>query len=154
MSKRSIGVDISRNHLDAHCLPEGSTRRFTNDPPGFQALIDWIGSDLGCIAYEPTGPWHRDFEEALQDAGLPLRRMNPYRVRCFARALGKSAKTDAIDAEVLARMAETTRHLPLTPVRRQQQRELVKCRFRGSWMGQSLAACPIARTCRRNLPQP
>ncbi len=77
MSKRSIGIDISRNHLDAHCLPEGGTRRFTNDPRGFEALIDWIGPDVDCIAHEPTGPWHREFEETLQDAGLPLKRMTP-----------------------------------------------------------------------------
>ena len=126
MSKRSIGIDISRNHLDAHCLPEGRSRRFTNDPRGFEALIDWVGSDVDCIAHEPTGPWHREFEETLQDAGLPLKRMNPYRVRCFARALGMSAKTDAIDARVLACMADTAHHLPLTPVRSQLQRDLAE----------------------------
>ncbi len=126
MTQHIVGIDISKDHLDAHCLPEGRTERFTNDPPGFKALIDWMGSGLHCVAYEPTGPWHRDFEEALQQAEVPLKRINPYQVRCFAKGLGKRAKTDAIDARVLARMAETVDDLPMTPASSQAQRYLVE----------------------------
>ena len=115
MTKHTVGIDISKDRLDAYCAPEGRAKRFSNDATGFEELIDWVGSGLDCMAYEPTGPWHREFEEALQEAGVPLKRINPYQVRCFAKGLGKRAKTDPIDAQVLARMAETVDDLPLTP---------------------------------------
>ena len=126
MTKHTVGIDISKDHLDAHCMPEGRAERFSNDPAEFEALIDWIESGLDCVAYEPTGPWQRAFDEALQEAGVPLKRINPYQVRCFAQGLGKRAKTDPIDAQVLARMADTVDDLPLTPVSSQAQRDLVE----------------------------
>ena len=57
MKKLTIGVDISKDYLDAHRRPEGSSRRFANSPAGFKALIKWIGADtgsLGRIVYEAT----------------------------------------------------------------------------------------------------
>ena len=126
MTKHTVGIDISKDRLDAYCAPEGRAKRFSNDATGFEELIDWVGSGLDCMAYEPTGPWHREFEEALQEAGVPLKRINPYQVRCFAKGLGKRAKTDPIDAQVLARMAETVHDLPLTPGCSQAQRDLVE----------------------------
>ena len=121
MTRRIVGIDISRNHLDAHCLPEGRTRRFTNDRPGFEALIDWMGSGLHCVAYEPTGPWHRDLEEALQRAEAPLERINPDQLRLFALCLGRQA-----EAQVLARMAETLDDLRLMSASSQAQRDLIE----------------------------
>ncbi len=56
------------------------------------------------VTYEPTGRWHRAFEEALLKAGLPLVRVNPLQARRFAQAIGQRAKTDAVDARVLAQM--------------------------------------------------
>ena len=126
MTKYTVGIDISKDRLDAYCAPDGRAERFSNDTTGFEELIDWIGSGLDCVAYEPTGPWHREFEEALQEAGVPLKRINPYQARCFAKGLGKRAKTDPIDAQVLARMAETVDDLPLTPACSQAQRDLVE----------------------------
>lgn len=126
MTKHTVGIDISKDRLDAYRAPDGSTERFSNDSAGFEELINWIGSGLDCVAYEPTGPWHREFEEALQEAEVPLKRINPYQVRCFAKGLGRRAKTDAIDAQVLARMAETVDDLPLTPATTQAQRDLVE----------------------------
>ncbi|WP_420447552.1 IS110 family transposase [Candidatus Palauibacter sp.] len=57
------------------------------------------------IAYEPTGPGQRDFEDTLLKAGLHLCAINPFQVRSFARSLGRRAKTDAVDARMLATMA-------------------------------------------------
>ncbi len=86
MTHDTIGIDISKAHLDAHAAPEGRTARFSNDAAGFRKLIAWIGPETARVAYEPSGPFHRDFEDALLKAGLPLYAINPYQVRCFARA--------------------------------------------------------------------
>ena len=69
-----------------------------------EALAAWIGSRVGCVVYESTGPWHRAFEESLA-AKLPLSRMHAMRARRFAQVLGQAAKTDAMDAWVLAKWA-------------------------------------------------
>lgn len=93
-------------HLDAHAYPYGDARQFTNTVAGFAALLKWIGQwPVERIAYEATGVYHRAFEQAL--ASLPLVRINPLRARRFAQATGTRAKTDKIDAGILARMAAT-----------------------------------------------
>ncbi len=105
MKQHTVGIDISKAHLDAHRLADGHSAQFDNDPAGFRALIDWIGTPVECVAYEATGPYHRDLEEALSKAKLPLAKVNPWQARCFARATGSRAKTDAVDARKLAQMA-------------------------------------------------
>ena len=99
-----VGVDISKTHLDAYMAPGDKAARFTNDAAGFKALVAWIESPVRAVTYEPTGPWHRAFEEALLKAALPLVRVNPLQARRFAQAIGQRAKTDAVDARVLAQM--------------------------------------------------
>ena len=105
MKQHTVGIDISKAHLDAHRLADGESARFDNDRCGFQALIDWIGNPVECIVYEATGPYHRDFEEALSKAKLPLAKVNPWQARRFAEATGSRAKTDAVDARMLAKLA-------------------------------------------------
>ncbi len=100
----TIGVDISKDHLDAHRWPDGATCRVTNDAKGHKALIRWIGAEIARVAFEPTGPYHGAFERALGRAGVPYAKLNPVRVRRFAEALGTQAKTDPIDASLIARM--------------------------------------------------
>ncbi len=99
-----VGVDISKSHLDAHRLRTGEAAQFGNDAAGFKELAVWIGT-ADCVVHEATGRCHRDFEEALAGAGLPLARANPLRARRFAQSMGRNAKTDAVDAAVLARKA-------------------------------------------------
>ena len=98
----TVGVDISKAHLDAHALPSGRAARFSNDAAGFKKLAAWAGA-TDWVVYASTGPWHRAFEEALAGE-LPLARVNAMRARRFAQALGQEAQTDAADAWVLARM--------------------------------------------------
>ena len=107
MKQHTVGIDISKAHLDAHRLADGHSAQFDNDPAGFRALIDWIGTPVECVAYEATGPYHRDLEEALSKAKLPLAKVNPWQARRFAEATGSRAKTDAVDARKLAQMAAT-----------------------------------------------
>lgn len=102
---QSIGVDISKDTLDVHVHPADLTRRFSNDAKGIKTLIAWLrGIALARIVFEPTGPYHHAFERRLADAGLPLVKVNPRQARRFAEAIGWHAKTDAIDAAMLARL--------------------------------------------------
>ncbi len=126
MTHRTVGIDISKARLDAYAAPGGTAARFTNDPAGFRRLIGWMGPEVDRVAYEPTGPWHRDFEDALLEAGVPLYAINPYRVRCFARSMGRRAKTDAVDARTLARMAAAIDDLRPVSAKSQTQRDLAE----------------------------
>ena len=108
MMKDTIGVDISKDHLDAHRMSDGASRRFANNGAGHKAFMNWL-SHLETvpgmrIVYEPTGPYHRAFERRLAAAGAALVKVNPRRARRFAEATGKLAKTDRLDAAMLARM--------------------------------------------------
>ena len=101
---QSAGVDISKDTIDVYLHPAGAARRLTNDAEGFSALIAWFGRfAISRIVFEPTGPYHRAFERRLGEAGLPLVKINPRQARRFAEAIGRLAKTDAVDAAMLAR---------------------------------------------------
>ena len=112
---QTIGIDISQKTLDVHVHPSGNQRRFSNDASGFAALIAWLGNwTIDRIAYEATGTYHRALEQAI--ATWPLVRINPLRARRFAQATGTLAKTDRIDAAILARLAATL-HPDIRPVK-------------------------------------
>lgn len=104
MTEVTIGVDISKDSLDAHRFPDGAGRRFANSAAGYRSLIEWIGAGVKRVVFEPTGPYHAAFERALSEKGLPLVKVNPRQARRFAEATGKLAKTDPLDAALLARM--------------------------------------------------
>ena len=104
MPNSPVGVDISNTHLDVYVGPAGQAARVPNDAAGFTALIAWVEVPVRAVTDEPTGRWHRAFEEALLEAGLPLVRVNPVHARRFAQAIGQRAKTDAVNARVLAQI--------------------------------------------------
>jgi transposase len=102
---QSIGVDISKATLDTHAYPVGQASRFPNTPNGFKALLKWLTAfDVIRVVFEPTGAYHHDFERALGNAGIALCKINPLQARRYAQSRGKRAKTDAVDALMLARM--------------------------------------------------
>jgi transposase len=104
MKETTIGIDISKATLDAHRLNDGAAAQFSNDKAGFRALKSWLkGCGIARIVYEPTGPCHRDFEVALQK-DFPLVKVNPLQARRFAQSRGTRAKTDQVDARMLAMM--------------------------------------------------
>lgn len=104
MTDHNIGVDISKSHLDAFRLEDGAAQRFDNSAVGFRALTKWLGkAPVARIVFEPTGPYHKAFEAALGET-FPLVKVNPLQARRFAEAHGTRAKTDAVDARMLARM--------------------------------------------------
>ena len=105
MKNDTIGVDVSKDHLDAYRLADGASRRFANDKGGHKALIKWLAqTPLNRVVFEPTGPYHRAVERALGASGVPFVKVNPRQARRFAEATGKLAKTDRLDAAILARM--------------------------------------------------
>lgn len=131
MTPSTIGVDVSKAWLDVHCLPAGTSRRFSNDKAGHKALIKWLAdTPIARIVYEPTGAYHRSLEEALAAAGLPLAPVNPRQARRFAEATGKIAKTDRADAAMLARLGVAlqppVRPLPSPVIRDLKQLNLAR----------------------------
>jgi transposase len=103
-SAETIGVDVSKDHLDVALYPADAAKRFTNDTKGHRSLIAWLTSrQVERVVFEATGPYHRAFERKLASAGLPMAKINPRQARRFAEASGKLAKTDAMDAAMLAR---------------------------------------------------
>lgn len=106
MMNDSIGIDISKDRLDAFRPSDATHRSFDNNPAGFRALQRWLGeTPVARIVYEATGPYHGAFERAL-GGHLPLVKVNPLQARRFAQACGSRAKTDRVDARMLARMGE------------------------------------------------
>ena len=126
---QTIGIDISKATLDCHAHPAGIDRQFANSAKGYKSLIAWPRQwEIERIAYEATGTYHRALEQAL--AHMPCVKLNPERARRFAQATGTLAKTDRIDAALLARMAATLQP-PIRPARSAQQAllaELVNAR--------------------------
>lgn len=107
MTEITIGVDVSKTHLDAYRPDRDEARRFVNDAHGIAALIKWLkGASVARVVYEPTGSYTLRLERGLETAGLPLVKVNPRQARRFAEAAGKLAKTDRVDAIMLARMGE------------------------------------------------
>jgi len=112
MTETTIGIDISKATLDVHRLSDGAAAQFSNNKAGFRALKAWLkGHDIARVVYEPTGPYHRDFEVALQK-NLPLIKVNPLQARRFAQSLGTKAKTDTVDARMLAVMGDAFSLVP------------------------------------------
>lgn len=111
------GIDVSKRFLDAAVQGERKILRVTNDAAGFAQLAEWLGG-LGVdqVILEATGGYEQAALDALYKAGLPVVRVNPRQVRDFAKAVGQLAKTDRLDARILAHMAsviELIRYRPL-----------------------------------------
>lgn len=121
---QTIGIDISKATLDCHVHPAGIDRQFANTAKGHRAFVTWLARwPVERIAYEATATYHRALEAALAD--WPCVKLNPERVRRFAQATGTLAKTDPIDAMLLARMAATLQS-PIRPARSPQQLQLAE----------------------------
>jgi len=105
-----VGIDVSKDRLDVHVLPEEEAFAVARDGKGLAELIERL-QPLACtaIAVEATGGFETVVAAGLGGAGLPIVVVNPAQVRAFATALGKRAKTDPIDAAVIARFVEATR---------------------------------------------
>lgn len=112
-SYRTLGIDVSKDELELAWAGQRRTRRFANDRKGVAELVEAIGhGPVGRVAVEATGGYERPLTRALHEADLPVATVNPRQVRDYAKALGILAKTDAIDARVIARFADDARPEP------------------------------------------
>jgi len=103
-----IGIDVSKDQLDV-ATPDGA-RQWPNAPDGHRQLVEQLAQwQLEAIVLEATGGYERAVVAELAAAGLPVVVVNPRQVRDFARATGKLAKTDAIDAKILAQFGQAVR---------------------------------------------
>jgi len=126
-----LGADISKATIDCHLLPAdtasgraknatGTSFRVANTPAGYAALDARLRSkiDTGArvlVTAEATGGYERGLHHALTGAGIPVAIVNPKRIRDFGKALGQLAKTDKLDARLIARYGQTFNPRP-TPV--------------------------------------
>lgn len=104
-----VGIDVSKERLDVHVLPSGEAFFEANDAAGIETLAARLAKQSPVlVALEATGGFETLAAAALSAAGLPVAVVNPAQVRSFADALGKRAKTDPIDAAVIARFAQAS----------------------------------------------
>ena len=116
MLRTFIGVDVSKDVLDVHVRPASLARRFANTPAGIAELLAWVRPHAAeRIVFESTGPYQKAAVGTLLTEGLHAVVVNARQVRDFAKSMNYLAKTDTIDAAVMAHFAEvaTTRVRPL-----------------------------------------
>ncbi len=111
MDEVYVGIDVSKNRLDVHVLPEGHAFAVARDGEGVAELCARLGANpaVKIVAVEATGGFEQTVAAGLAGAGLPVVVVNPAQVRAFAKALGQRAKTDPIDAAVIARFVAATK---------------------------------------------
>jgi transposase len=108
-----IGIDVSKDSLDLHALPAGDSCRFPNDEQGISQTLAWSSDRKPTlVVLEATGGYQSRIAAELAARDLPVAVVNPRQVRDFARATGQLAKTDALDAAIIARFARDVRPHP------------------------------------------
>ena len=108
-----VGIDVAKDQLDITVRPTGDIWSATNDAPGIaQVVSQLIDLHPALVVLEATGGLQLPLAGALAAAGLPLAMVNPRQVGDFAKATGRLAKTDRLDAQVLAHFAEAVRPTP------------------------------------------
>jgi len=110
-----IGIDVSKGQLDAFRTSDRCHKPFPNDAQGHRGLVQWIGNGGNVrVIFEPTGAYHRHLEAALASNSISFVKVNPRQARRFAEATGTQAKTDRVDAMLLARMGAALDLAPCT----------------------------------------
>lgn len=113
MDQPIIGIDVAKATLDAYVHPSGARFPVTNDDEGIKTLLERFKAfPQATVVLEATGGLEFRVAAALSSAGFPVTIVNPRQVRDFARALGRLAKTDPIDAETLALFGDRVRPEP------------------------------------------
>ena len=116
-----IGIDVSKDSLDVASLPEGTLRTVPNTVAGRRDLIAGLARPGRClVVIEATGGYERQLVVELKDAGHLVAVVNPRQVRDFAKGIGVLAKTDRLDAAVIAKFGERVRPRPIAEAREKQ----------------------------------
>lgn len=110
----TVGIDVSKARLDVHVHPQSESFAVDNDEAGVARLVERLGrlDGLSCIGLEASGRYERLAVAELAAAGLPVVVVNPAQVRAYAKAIGQRAKTDPIDARLIALFIEAVRPEP------------------------------------------
>jgi len=112
-----IGIDVSKDHLD---IFDGISRQIANSAEAIAAYLGGLSAPQ-LVLLEATGHYDRELRRQMQAAGMRFARVNPARARAFAHATGRLAKTDAIDAQLLAAMAQALNPAPHEPADQERQ---------------------------------
>jgi transposase len=119
-----VGIDVAKKHLDVHIRPSADAFAVPRDGPGLDELVCRLQAlQPGLIVLEATGGFEIIVAATLAAAGLPVVVVNPRQIRDFAHACGRLAKTDALDAAIIALFAERIRP-PLRPLPDEATRQL------------------------------
>lgn len=137
----TVGIDVSKARLDVYVHPAGESFAMGNDEAGVQALVERLGQleGLAWIGIEASGRYERLVVAHLAAQGLPVVVLNPAQVRSYAQAIGQRAKTDPIDARLIALFLEAVRP-ELRPVADAQTQELAALMARRRQVVAMLAA--------------
>jgi transposase len=121
-----VGIDVSKDRLDIHVRPSGESFALPRDGAGIAELAQRLRTARPTlVVLEATGGFEVTVAAGLAGAGLPLAVVNPAQIRAFARAVGQLAKTDRLDAEIIARFADQVRPEP-RPVADEDARALAE----------------------------
>jgi transposase len=121
----NVGIDVSKDWLDIYVLPVGERLRVPNTAEGIRRFKRWLARFApALVVVEATGKWHRSVRRSLAGSAVPVAVIDPFRLRMFAKAQGILAKTDRLDARVLAQFAAVM----APPVRAPEPRDLEELR--------------------------
>jgi transposase len=108
MTSAIVGIDVGKSNLDVAVAGNGSVREWSNDERGRRVLSGWLSEQgVELVVLEASGGVESALVSELVEQGIPVAVVNPTRVRAFARAEGQLAKTDRIDAQLIARFGAT-----------------------------------------------
>jgi transposase len=135
-----VGLDVGKANVDVHLHPLGQAWRITRDAPGLDQLCQRLHEvSPNLIVLEATGGFERVVLATLAGAGLPVVMVNPRQIRDFARASGRLAKTDRLDAAIIARFAEAIRP-ELRPLPEQASRDFAELAARRRQLVEMISA--------------
>lgn len=119
-----VGIDVAKGHFDVHLLPAGESTVYDANPSGLSSLVTYLKEKSPTlIVLEATGGYETKLAAELNAEGLTVAVVNPRQPRSFAKATGQLAKTDPIDARVLAQFAQAVRP-PVRPLASEQDRAI------------------------------
>src|SRR5215467_4066304 len=136
--KRFVGIDVAKVQLEVFIWPGGETLSVANDEVGIRQLLRQLRS-ADFVILEATGGLEVPVAGALAAAGIAVAVVNPRQIREFARATGRLAKTDRLDAQVLARFGEAVKP-PVRPLKDEQVQALEALVMRRSQLVTMLTA--------------
>jgi transposase len=155
------GIDISKRSLDVHLLPQGATTSVSNDTQGRKQLNDLLPTPGTClVVVEATGGYERALVAELVDAGHVVAVVNPRQVRDFAKGMGLLAKTDRLDARVIAEFARVIKPRPVAQQHEKQaeleqlvtrRRQLVALRASETSRMETMTATSVRKSLQQSI---